>query len=154
VKLRITVRRGSGDMEDPVALAKAAVEGFIQDAETGLGTGNLDSLRGKFDGVIDQLVKRLGTEYQAGVAVLAITCWECHNCGWQLLDPQLDLAQAVCLCGTGAGRWSVSQTARALHAKAGTVGYLRAPDTSAGIRPLTAAESLPVLYPLPGTVKS
>lgn len=34
-------------------------------------------------------------------------CWECSGCGWQLLDPQLDLAAAVCLCGAGAGTWRV-----------------------------------------------
>lgn len=39
------------------------------------------------------------------------TCWECDNCGWQVLDPQLELGSAACLCGVGAGRWLVS-TAR------------------------------------------
>lgn len=46
-------------MEDPVVLAKAAVEGYLQDAETGQGTGDLDHLRVKIDGVIDQLAKRV-----------------------------------------------------------------------------------------------
>jgi hypothetical protein len=48
-------------------------------------------------------------------------CWQCAGCGWQLLDPQLELAEAHCLCGKGAGRWGVSVARRP---DAGTTAWL------------------------------